>query len=195
MSSMLKDPNEIKIFILYLLDKIGYPLNYSSIGAIMIQDGIVGFFDFAECFFSLVDAGHIREIKPEKSEEDGDEEDGEEQDTLYEVTETGRVIARDLSDSLMINVRERSYQSAIRHLSLAKKGALVDYTYRKEDDHYLLTCTIRDREGTSMDLTVRADSKYQLDRMMHNFAERPEIVFRGVMALLTGEADYLFDNP
>ena len=62
MASHLKDENEIKIFILYLLDKIGYPLDYPSIGSIMMQDGIVNFFDFAQCFFSLVDAGHIREI-------------------------------------------------------------------------------------------------------------------------------------
>ena len=62
MATQLKDENEIKIFILYLLDKIGYPLDYPSIGSIMMQDGIVNFFDFAQCFFSLVDAGHIREI-------------------------------------------------------------------------------------------------------------------------------------
>ena len=51
MATQLKDENEIKIFILYLLDKIGYPLDYPSIGSIMMQDGIVNFFDFAQCFF------------------------------------------------------------------------------------------------------------------------------------------------
>ena len=50
MARQLKDENEIKIFILYLLDKIGYPLDYPSIGSIMLQDGIVNFFDFAQCF-------------------------------------------------------------------------------------------------------------------------------------------------
>lgn len=190
MAAMLKKPDEIKIFILYLLDKIGYPLNYPSIGAIMIQDGIVGFFDFADCFFSLVDKGLIRKLPGENPEGSQDEET----DALYEVSETGKIVARDLSDSLMVTVRERSYQSALRHLSLAKKGAVVDYTYRVEGDHYLLTCTIRDREGTAMDLTVRVDSKYQLDRMMYNYAHRPEVVLRGVVALLTGDANYLFDQ-
>lgn len=186
MNGMLKDPKEIKIFILYLMDKIGYPLNYSSIGAIMIQDGVVAFIDFAENFFALVDAGHIRTIQPDPKE-------GEEPDPLYEVSETGRVIARDLSDSLMASVRDKSYRSAVRHLSLARKGAVVDQTYRVEGDHYLLNCTIRDREGTALDLTIRSDSKFQLDRMMYNYANRPEVVFRGIVALLTGDANYLFD--
>ncbi|MCQ2423639.1 MAG: DUF4364 family protein, partial [Clostridia bacterium] len=86
MGSMLKDPHEIKIFILYLMDRIGYAMNYSTIGAIMIQDGIVAFFDFAECFFALVDAGHIRVIHPQKQSPEDDEPEA-----LYEVSETGRI--------------------------------------------------------------------------------------------------------
>lgn len=189
MSSMLKDPHQIKIFILYLMDRIGYPLNYSSIGAIMIQDNIVAFFDFAECFFSLVDQGHIRVIHPDKVNPDD-----EEPDALYEVSESGKTIARDLSDSLLTTVRDRSYRSAVRHLSLKKRGAIVDQSYRQEGDHYLVTCNIRDREGEALSLTVRADSKSQLDTMMHNFSQRPEVVFRGIVGLLSGDADYLFDR-
>ena len=45
-----------------------------------------------------------------------------------------------------------------------------------------------------MDLTVRADSDYQLQRMLSNYAERPEVVFRGVIALLSGDVNYLFED-
>ena len=189
MGAMLKDQHEIKIFILYLMDRIGYAMNYSTIGAIMIQDGIVAFFDFAECFFSLVDSGHIRIIHPPKESPEDDEPE-----PLYEVSETGQIIARDLSDTLVTAVRDRSYRSAIRHLSLKRRGAIIDQTYRVEGDHYLITCTIRDREGSALDLTVRADSKYQLDRMLYNFQQRPEVVYRGIVALMTGDVNYLFDR-
>ena len=129
MASQLKDENEIKIFILYLLDKIGYPLDYPSIGSIMMQDGIVNFFDFAQCFFSLVDAGHIRELISDKRAAkileitpDSEEEAGLDDDpVLYEVTETGRHVAEALSGNLMVSVREKSYRSALRHLSFAKR--------------------------------------------------------------------------
>lgn len=240
MASHLKDENEIKIFILYLLDKIGYPLDYPSIGSIMMQDGIVNFFDFAQCFFSLVDAGHIREIivdrdkenetadssadsasenradtapgdseavgkdadKADSGENDasryGAEEDDDEYESsstvLYEVTDTGRQVARALSDNLMVTVREKSYRSALRHLSFAKKGAWVDQTYKPDGDGYLVTCSIKDKTGTIMDLTVRADSEYQLRKMMNNYSEHPEVVFRGVVALLSGDVNYLFEQ-
>ena len=211
MASHLKDENEIKIFILYLLDKIGYPLDYPSIGSIMMQDVIVNFFDFAQCFFSLVDAGHIREIivdgdkesEPSDSVDNetsryGAEEDDDEYESsstvLYEVTDTGRQVARALSDNLMVSVREKSYRSALRHLSFAKKGAWIDQTYKPDGDGYLVTCSIKDKTGTIMDLTVRADSEYQLRKMMNNYSEHPEVVFRGVVALLSGDVNYLFEQ-
>lgn len=207
MASQLKKDDEIKIFILYLLDKIGYPLDYPSIGSIMMQDGIVNFFDFAQCFFALVDAGHIREIVTDGTErfEVGDEakvlesEDEESEyepssTVLYEVTETGRQVARVLSESLMVAVREKSYRSALRHLSFARKGAYIDQKYRPDGEGFLVTCSIKDPNGVIMDLTVRADSEYQLKRMMNNYAERPEVVFRGVVALLSGDVNYLFED-
>ena len=134
MKSLLTDPGEIKIFILYLLDKIGYPLDYPSIGAIMMQDGVVNFFDFAECFFALVEAGHIREIYPDGDgparneepddpnvapfgaiDETDDDDEIKKPRKLYEVSETGHRVAVGLGDSIMVSVRERSYRSALRH--------------------------------------------------------------------------------
>ena len=213
MKSLLTDPGEIKIFILYLLDKIGYPLDYPSIGAIMMQDGIVNFFDFAECFFALVEAGHIREIYPDgdgpsrQAEPDdpnvapfGEIDEPEEDDEikkprkLYEVSETGHQVAIGLGDSIMVSVRERSYRSALRHLSLKKRGAQVESSYEAEGDGYIVHCSITDKEGTALDLKLRADSKYQLERMMSNFDDRPEVIFRGIVALMSGDVNYLFEQ-
>jgi len=213
MRSLLTDPNEIKIFILYLLDKIGYPLDYPSIGAIMMQDGVVNFFDFAECFFALVEAGHIREIYPDGDgpveepnfddpnvapfdsiEDEGDDESIPHPRKLYEVTETGHRVALGLGDSIMVSVRERSYRSALRHLSLKKRGAKIEKSYEPDKDGYIVSCSITDKDGVALDLKLRADSKYQLDRMMSNFEERPEVIFRGVVALMSGDVNYLFEQ-
>ena len=215
MKSLLTDPNEIKIFILYLLDKIGYPLDYPSIGTIMIKDGVVNFFDFAECFFALVEAGHIREIYPDgdapeadplpddpnvppfegvPAEQDGADEDAVRPRKLYEVTETGHRVAIGLGDSIMGSVRERSYVSALRHLSLKKRGAKIESSVTPEGDAYSVNCTVTDKDGCALDIRVRADSRYQADRMTANFEERPEVVFRGIVALLTGDVDFIIDR-
>ena len=202
MATQLKDENEIKIFILYLLDKIGYPLDYPSIGSIMMQDGIVNFFDFAQCFFSLVDAGHIREIISDRRAAkileitpDSEEDEGLVDDpVLYEVTETGRHVAEALSGNLMVSVREKSYRSALRHLDFDKSGVKVNHSYKPDGDGYLVNCTIKGKDGIMLDLTVRADSEYQLKSMLDNYNDKPEVVMRGVIALLTGDVNYLFES-
>lgn len=210
MKSILTDPNEIKIFILYLLDKIGYPLDYPSIGAIMMQDNVINFFDFAQCFFALVEAGHIREIYPDgdgpkaddapenpdvppfdKLPEPPRDEDDAQPRKLYEVTETGHRVAVGLGDSIMGSVRKRSYASALLHLSLKKRGAKIEATSEPDGEGYLVSCKINDKTGCVLDLKLRADSRFQADRMTAHFEERPEVVFRGLVALLSGDVDFL----
>ncbi len=219
MKSFLSEADEIKIFILYLLDKIGYPLDYASIGQIVVQDGIVSFFDFAECFFALVEAGHIKEVFPDgeplKKDTviddpdiipfDGVEEEyrraveEESGDTdpprvLYEITDSGKAAARSFGSNIMEEVREKGYRSALRHFSLTKRGAKFDSSYKADGDGYLVTCVITDKYGKEMELTVRADSKSQCDSMLLNFEERPEVIFRGIVALMNGDVNYLFEQ-
>ena len=44
-----------------------------------------------------------------------------------------------------------------------------------------------------MELRVTLDNPKQLDRTMYNFDARPEFIYKGILALLAGEADYLLD--
>ena len=50
LKTKLKNKTDIKIFILYLLSNVGYPLSYAEINDISVQDNFVGSMDFAECF-------------------------------------------------------------------------------------------------------------------------------------------------
>ena len=44
-----------------------------------------------------------------------------------------------------------------------------------------------------MDVKLGVDSKQLLDVMMYNFDNKPEILYKGIIAILTGEIDYLLD--
>lgn len=96
MSTYKQDNSFIKLFILYLMKNIGIPLDYNTISEVAIQDEYVGYFDFAQCFAELLDAGHISETKTE---------DGR---VVYSVTETGEHVAEGLSDDIMVSIREKA---------------------------------------------------------------------------------------
>lgn len=193
MPAPLHDKNEIKIFTLFLLDKIGYPLDYNNIASIVVQDGVVRYFDFADCFFQLLDAGHICRAEEADVQLSLDGSAPAEQEDKYVITDTGRQVARVLGDNLMIRVREQGIRSALRHLSLQKLGAAIDQEYEPDGDGYTYRCSIKDGRGEVLSVHVRLDNKWQLERVLKNFADRPDVIYRGILALLNGDVNYIFE--
>ena len=72
--------NDIKVFILFLLRNVGRPLDFTTVNDIVVQDEVVGYFDFAENFAELLETGNIAELRgPDGSR--------------YQVTEQGIEVA------------------------------------------------------------------------------------------------------
>ncbi|MBO4229718.1 MAG: DUF4364 family protein [Clostridia bacterium] len=237
MPETFHSPEQVKVFILYLLEKVGYPLEYNDLASIVLRDGYVDYFDFVKYFHDLLENGHICAVSEREgsaeaedasvllSAEEADTADGEvrgstdtppEADAAdgadgtenagdpgnrdgkppaYVVTASGRMIARGLSDDLLLAaVREKSYVSAMRHLSLEKRGAVWNHSVEKNGDGYVFHCTIRDCDGLAFSLDLRADSFPQSERMRMNFEDKPDVVYRGIVAMVTGNVNYLFDK-
>lgn len=179
MKTPLNDKNDIKIFILYLLENINYPLDFVTVNDIVVQNEFVGYFDFAECFAELLDAGHITETSIDGT-------------SYYSISPTGSHVASQLQSSLLAPIREKSLKSALRLLSFQKRGAkLKCESDLCPDGKYKLHCSITENDRAIIDISVLIDSEPQLRIMEKNFEERPEVIYRGIMALLAGEVDYL----
>ena len=177
---MLKEKNDIKIFILYLMRHIGYPLEFSDINDIVMHDGIVNYFDFAECFPELIDSRNIEEIRDENGTK------------RYAITEQGISVSESLESDLLAMIREKSLKSAMRLLNFKEKGVKSGCSSAPlPDGRFLFSCYITERGEKLMDLKMTVDNKKMLDRMLYAFDERPEKVYRGLLSVLTGEINYL----
>ena len=55
MASPIGSKREIKIFVLYLMENIHYPLEFTAINDIVMQTDYVAYLDFAESFNELLD--------------------------------------------------------------------------------------------------------------------------------------------
>ena len=182
MEPMLTEKNDIKIFILYLMRNIGYALDFSNITDIVLQDEVVKYFDFAECFAELLEAGNISEERVE---------DGE---TVYSITEQGKKVADDLQSDIFMLIREKSLKSALRLLSFKRRGSFIKCESTPLDDGgYNLCCRIVENKEEIMNVTIKVEDKKQLNRMKSSFEERPESLYKGIMTILTGEIDYLIN--
>ena len=98
MAELLREPDQVKVFILYLMDKIGYPLNYTDVGTIIIRDGLVDYFNFVENFRSLLENRHIQGVRADGTIVDPDEDFHPDDDSiLYEITKKGKIVAEGIA--------------------------------------------------------------------------------------------------
>ena len=63
MASPIGTQRHVKLFVLFLLDNINYPLDYATINDIVRQTDFVMYLDFAEAFISMLDLGLIEKIE------------------------------------------------------------------------------------------------------------------------------------
>ena len=177
---MLSDRDDIQIFILYILNSIGYPLSYDDLHDMAVQDGFITSFDFIEAYGELLANGNIRKEKTEAQR--------------LEITEKGKHIAVTLNGRLLASVKERAMKSALRLIAFKKKGSKISTDVKAlSRGRYELKCTIIDDGVELMELKCILDNQKQVDRMVYNFDSRPEHIYRGILALLSGEVDYLLD--
>ena len=174
----MSDKTQIKIFILFLLDELRYPLDDSTISRIVQENGYVGMFDFQECFSELQEQGHVSEY------EDGGVK-------YYTISETGHIVASELQDEIMESIREKSAKSASRLLSLHKRNARVECTVKEADGRFCVTATVTERGRETYRVEIAVNSAAEADRMKKHFLDKPDEVCRGLMAVMSGEVDYL----
>ena len=175
----LTEKNDVKIFILYLLMNIEYPVDMTTLSDISVQDDFVQQFVFMDCFFDLFESGAIS-----CSFAHGEQ--------LYSITDAGRKAAEALQSEILPAIRQKSLKSAFRLLSFKKTGAVVDSSVTKEENgRYTVSVSIKNRTGRVMSASVTAEDEQSAENMRRNFDEKPELVYRGLLSLLSGDVNYL----
>ena len=172
----LTDENEIKVFILYILKSIKYPISYEDIMDIVHNNGYIGYFDFVILFESLLKNGDIK-----KSGEN-----------LYQITERGIVIVDNLKTLLPQHVRSKGYASVIKYLDLNKSGIAFRQDSGEKDDGYYFSCFVTENEKELFSLNLQIEEKTVMEKIVKTYTERPDSVYKGILAMLSGEVDFIF---
>lgn len=174
----ISEKTDVKIFILFLLDNIGYPLDEETLSEIILENGYVGYFDFAECFSELTDEGHIVSADALGK-------------SYYAISDLGHAIASELQGGILAPIREKSLRSALRILSFKKKNAtLHSDVYETDEKKFCVRCRICESGRDALDVSLTLDTKEKAEQVKRNFLENPEEVYRGIMAVLSGQIDY-----
>lgn len=183
MGSLVGSKRNVKIFVLYLMQNINYPLDYVTLNDIIMQNDYVMYLDFAESFNEMLDAGLVVE---ECHNEAGD--------PMYIVSDKGRMVATELHSEILSSLLDKSLECALRYLDFKKRKVKVSSRVEKrEDGRYDVVCIIKEKDIVIMQNTVVVDTVNRAQRMEDNFREHPEVIYKGVMALLSGNINFIFN--
>ena len=182
MSSAVGGMKNVKIFVLYLMQNLGRPLDLITLNEIVMQTDYVMYLDLSEAFGQMLDGGLIREAG---------EKNGE---TTYEITEKGVCVAENLSSDVLSSILDKSLTAALRYLDFKERGIVAKCTTERCDDGvYEIRCQLVEQDRVIFSNTLTVDSADRARRMAENFRDRPEVVYRGVLALMAGNMNFLFD--
>ncbi len=183
MASQVGGKRNVKIFVLYLMENINYPLDFITLNDIVMQTDYIMYLDFAESFGEMLDDGLVECVGK-------DERDCE----IYMVTERGRIVAAELKSDLLDSILDQSLACALRYLNFKKRGIEAKCVIKPiENGMYRVSCSFTEKGIDIFCTELVVDSKSRAERMKANFHERPEAIYRGVNALLAGNVNYLFN--
>ena len=183
MGSAVGSMKNVKIFVLYLMQNLGRALDFVTLNDIVMQTDYIMYLDFAEAFNKMLDDDLIAEA----GEVDGD--------MTYEITERGRNVAETLHSDILSSILDKSLAAALRYLDFKKRGIEGRCeSHRREDGRYDFYCELSERGEIIYSTTMVVDSADRANRMKENFRDRPDVIYRGVHAMLGGNMNFLFDD-
>lgn len=182
MPSLVGDKKNVKIFVLYLMQNINYPLDFVTLNDIVMQNDYVMYLDFAEAFYEMLDTGLIEEACKSESG-----------DPMYMVTDKGRIVATELHSEILTSILDKSLSCALRYLNFKKRGVSLSCKINKIDEEkYEVVCILNEKGVEIMKTSLIVDSVNRAERMEENFRDHPEVVYKGVLALLSGNMNFIF---
>jgi len=104
------------------------------------------------------------------------------------------VVARELKSDILPSILDESLRYALRYLDFKRRNITSRCSSERiEDGRYRIECSLTEKGVVIYSTSLVVDTEERVERMKETFRDRPEVIFRGVNALLAGQVNYLFD--
>jgi hypothetical protein len=113
---------------------------------------------------------------------------------MWEITSAGVTAAQTLKSSVMPEIMEKAARSALALISFKHRNTRISSTVKKDSSgKYVLNMVAKDGENEFMNVSLSFDSQHTAETMKNNFDRSPELVYRGLLGVLSGDINYLAD--
>lgn len=176
----LREKNDIKLLICYILSGIDNSLSKDDIISILKDNDLANYFEASDAFSDLISKKLIYTDNKDNN--------------LYTVTDEGKMIAKQLDVSLPISVREKALKAALNTLARAKIRKENTVKIEKNDFGYFVSCNISGGNIDLMSLKLYVPDIMQANMVKENFHKDPELVYSSMLAILTQDKVLITDS-
>lgn len=171
----LRDKNDVKILVCYLLNSLGRPLSFDAISGALQQDGLANYFTVGDAVSELLSSGHL-----EPAGESG---------KAYRVTALGAGTAALFERHLPLSVREKAVRAAIRLLDYEKRMRETKVDITPYGSGFQVRCAALDRADELFAVSLLVPDRAQAKEVQRRFVADPVVMYQVAVALLTGDLE------
>ena len=170
----IHDMMDVKILILFVTARSGYPLTCQEVYELCYQDDCVSYFDICTAVPEMVKSGHLKELEGER----------------YEITEKGRETGSLTEDSIAFTVKQRAENAVAKYNRQIRRSSFVKtQVIPRESGDYSVIMALDDEMGNLMTLELVAPDQRQAVRLGKLFEKKAEMVYNLTMAELLDDED------
>lgn len=158
-----------KLIILYMLDKLDFPLTNGQISEFILEKGYTSYFTLQQAISEMVEANLIREETTHNR-------------TLYHLTEEGAETIRFFRNNISPAIREDiDTYMAEKNYELKNEVAVKADYYKNTNHEWSVRCQIIEQDAPLIDLTLTVPSEDEAISVVNNWSRRNQEVYALIM--------------
>ena len=170
----IHDMLDVKVLILFVMNRVSYPVSVGEIYELCYQDDCLSYFDVCTAIPEMVKSGHLKEEEGER----------------YVVTDKGRADGSLTEDSIAFTVKQRAENAVAKFNRQIRRSSFVKTQIIPRDTgDFSVIMALDDEMGNLMTLELVAPDQRQAVRLGKLFEKKAEMVYNLTLAELLDDEE------
>ena len=170
----IHDMMDVKVLILFVMARVGYPVNIQQLYELCFQDDCLSYFDVCTAVPEMVESNHLKPVENE----------------CYTITDKGRETAKLVEDSIAFTVRQKAENAVDRFNRQVRRSSFVRTKVTQlENGDFSVVMSLDDEMGNLMTLELVAPNQRQANRLSRLMEKKAEAVYNLTMTELLDDEE------
>lgn len=176
----VSDLYEAEVLLAYFLDCAERSCTPAQLTEIATAEGVVNYFVYNEAIEKMMQNGSLKLV----------EKDGLE---VYELTEKGRLGAKEHKKIVLKSIRDRIYASGLKLFAKLRSENSVECTVDEINDGYSVHCRFKDKNAELMDISIFATDEDQASFIKSKIMQDPSGFYGKIIDYVVENEEYVPD--